>query len=105
MNTKLTGLVIFVATAASVAFYPAKQSTGTVIQPVIKPITGGAATGQRPAQDRGGLCAGHHRQHGWPDPGRQGQYLVDRLQLWRRPSRHRKSRWGWSPIVTEVMIM
>lgn len=39
MNTKLTGLVIFVATAASVAFYPAKQSTGTVIQPVIKPIT------------------------------------------------------------------
>ena len=37
MNTKLTGLVIFVATAASIAFYPAKQSTGTVIHPRVDP--------------------------------------------------------------------
>lgn len=38
MNTKLTGLVIFVATAASIIFYPAKQSTGTVIHPPITSI-------------------------------------------------------------------
>ena len=38
MNTKLTGLAIFVATAAAVVLYPAKQSTGTVTHPPVKPI-------------------------------------------------------------------
>ena len=38
MNTKLTGLAIFVATAVSIAFYPAKQSTGSIFEPPLKPL-------------------------------------------------------------------
>jgi len=36
MNTKLTGLILFTATVASVLFYPAEQSTGTVIRPPVQ---------------------------------------------------------------------
>jgi hypothetical protein len=37
MNSKMTGLAIFVATAASIIFYPAQQSTGAIPQPPVVP--------------------------------------------------------------------
>ena len=64
---KIVARALFICTAAVVALFPATRNVH------------GAARGpadQRAGQDRGGIRAEYHRQHGRADPGGEGEDLV-----------------------------